>query len=315
MTDDLLATHTTTPESLYRSPRGYVALLRWYEAMLHKLPVAYAERTVKTRFGETYLIETGPQDSNAPPVVLLHGIMGNTMIWRPQYAALSQHHRVIAVDCIGEIGRSAPTRASWKSNTYGEWLVDVLDELGIEQASLVGLSKGASIIHKFSQLAPERISKAALISPMGLANVRLPFYLQFLAVSATQLIQGLHSRAFYRLMDARVFINKQGADVERWFMERSAHLYYITVRYFSINLLDSRLFRAFPVNQLKRLNAPTLVLVGEQDFFFHPQKLVARAKQVLPNLRDAAIIPQAGHAMHLDQPTLVNQHLLNFLGA
>lgn len=303
----------SNPALLYRSPRGYSALLRWYEAMLHKLPVAYSERTVNTRFGETYLIETGPPD--APPVVLLHGIMGNTMIWRPQYAPLSQQHRVIAVDCIGEIGRSAPTRASWNSSIYGEWLVDVLDELNIDQAALVGLSKGSSIIHKFSQVAPERISKAALLSPMGLANVRLPFYLQFMMISASQLIRGLQSTAFYRLMDARVFINKQGADVERWFMERSAQLYYITVRYFSINFLDSRLFRAFPARQLQRLNAPTLVLVGEQDFFFDPLKLAQRARRVLPNLREVAIVPQAGHAMHLDQPTMVNQHLLNFLGA
>jgi len=76
---------------------------------------------------------------------------------------------------------------------------------------------------------------------------------------------------------------------------------------------DGHLLFAFPEADLRKLDAPTLLLVGQHEIFYKPEVVLAKANKVLPNLRAAEIVPGAGHAMHADHPDVVNARILKFL--
>ncbi len=63
-------------------------------------------------------------------------------------------------------GKSATTWLSYRDNSFSEWLLDILNALDIEKTNIVGLSFGARLVMRFSGYAPQRVSRAALLSPI-----------------------------------------------------------------------------------------------------------------------------------------------------
>jgi pimeloyl-ACP methyl ester carboxylesterase len=87
------------------------------------------------------------------------------------FLPLAERHRLYALDIVGQPGRSAYERSSPKGDGHAFWVEDVLDGIGlIEPAPLVGISYGAGIAIRTMGLAPERVSRAALVSPAGIAT-------------------------------------------------------------------------------------------------------------------------------------------------
>jgi len=123
---------------LYRSQAGMREVMNIYDNLLATWPVPRQEMNITTRHGDTFVIASG--DPAAPPLVLLHGTCSNAVSWIGEITEYSRHHRVFAVDIIGEPGRSAPSRPDWKGVAYVEWLEDVLDGLSVRRASLAGVS-------------------------------------------------------------------------------------------------------------------------------------------------------------------------------
>jgi pimeloyl-ACP methyl ester carboxylesterase len=65
-------------------------------------------------------------------------------------------------------------------------------------------------------------------------------------------------------------------------------------------------------HRLHRIKVPTLLIWGEQDHIVTPQYGEAYGK-LIPRSR-IAVIPQAGHLPHIEQPQAFLSELRNFLG-
>ena len=73
-----------------------------------------------------------------------------------------------------------------------------------------------------------------------------------------------------------------------------------------------KVFASFLTDQeLKKISHPTLLLIGEYDVQYNPRLAIERAKKLIPNLQ-THLVEQAGHGITLEQPLVVNQHVLNF---
>jgi len=69
---------------------------------------------------------------------------------------------------------------------------------------------------------------------------------------------------------------------------------------------------AFTDDELQQIKTPALLLIGEKEVLFSPQKAIDRATRLMPNIQ-AEIIPDASHILSMDQPRMVNELILKFL--
>lgn len=91
-----------------------------------------------------------------PALVLVHGWTNSRGIWGVHPETLSRHHRVVALDLAGH-GESGADRAEWTMDAFGEDVVAVVEELGLERVVLVGFSMGGAVVVEAAERMPERV--------------------------------------------------------------------------------------------------------------------------------------------------------------
>jgi pimeloyl-ACP methyl ester carboxylesterase len=82
----------------------------------------------------------------------------------PTLADMARDHRVIAPDLPG-FGESAKPIRSYHAAYYAEWVLGLMDGLGIERADLIGNSMGGRVAIEAGLVAPERFGRLALLAP------------------------------------------------------------------------------------------------------------------------------------------------------
>lgn len=281
-----------TTTSIYKTPAGEQAVMALYDTLLANWPNEHQRLTVPTCLGDTFVIAAG--ERTAPPLLLLHGAGTNSAIWAGDFPAYSQSYRVYAVDLPGEPGKSAPSRPSWEGPAYVQWQEDVLAALGVERASLTGISQGGWTALKFAVQHPEQVERLALICPGGIRPDRLSFILKAVGLS---LLGRWGSRRMVRLLFADQDV-PEGTDeimttVTTHFKARTGIL------------------PIFSDEELRRLTMPVLLLGGAQDALRDTAQIAERLRALAPRL-SVVIIPEAGHAVvntraHI-MPFLANGH-------
>jgi pimeloyl-ACP methyl ester carboxylesterase len=83
-----------------------------YDTTLQGMAIPYETRYVETYFGPTHVVISGKEKGR--PVVLWHGQNANAASWAHWIPALASTYRIYAVDVIGGMGKSAPSRPSKK---------------------------------------------------------------------------------------------------------------------------------------------------------------------------------------------------------
>ncbi|BBY18151.1 alpha/beta fold hydrolase [Mycolicibacterium litorale] len=108
------------------------------------------------------------RDSGSGEVILLiHGMAGSSDTWNAVLPRLSENYRVIAPDLLGH-GRSAKPRTDYSLGAFAAGLRDLLDELGVSRATVVGQSLGGGVAMQFLYQHPEYCRRLILISSGGL---------------------------------------------------------------------------------------------------------------------------------------------------
>lgn len=95
------------------------------------------------------------------PLILLHGNGENSGYFEHQTEFFSDRYRVIAVDTRGH-GQSPRGTADFTITQFAEDLHDLLDELSIDHANILGFSDGANIALTFAMKYPEYVNKLIL---------------------------------------------------------------------------------------------------------------------------------------------------------
>jgi len=105
-------------------------------------------------------------------VLLIHGSgpgVTSWANWRGVIPVLSQDVRIIAPDMLGFGYSTCPADLKLDSDTWVDSLVQLLDALGINQASVVGNSFGGAIALALASKHPERVKNLVLMGAVGLS--------------------------------------------------------------------------------------------------------------------------------------------------
>ncbi len=103
-------------------------------------------------------------DPALPTVVFVHGASNDHSVWALQSRYFAHHgQNVLAVDLPGH-GRSAGA-ALESVERIGEWIIALLDAIGVQRAALVGHSLGALATLDATARHPSRVSRMALLGP------------------------------------------------------------------------------------------------------------------------------------------------------
>jgi pimeloyl-ACP methyl ester carboxylesterase len=213
-------------------------------------------------------------------------------MWSGDVAEYSRQYRVLAVDLLGEPGKSAPNRPSWHGPAYAEWLDDVLGALRIEAARIIGLSQGGWTALKFAIHNPASVKALVVLSPGGIVHDKLSFVVRALPL----LLMGQWGiRRINRLVLGGQSVP---ADVEETMLLLMTHF---KARVGALPI--------FSDTELRQLTMPVHLVMGSQDVLRDAEKITARMKKLVPHLI-ATTIPGAGHALIGSR-----RHILPFLAA
>jgi pimeloyl-ACP methyl ester carboxylesterase len=102
-------------------------------------------------------------------LLLIHGMAGSSETWRAVIPQLSRKYRVVAPDLLGH-GKSDKPRGDYSLGAFAVWLRDLLDELGISRATVVGQSLGGGVAMQFVYQHPDYCQRLVLISSGGLGR-------------------------------------------------------------------------------------------------------------------------------------------------
>jgi pimeloyl-ACP methyl ester carboxylesterase len=250
--------------------------------------------------------DTGPRP--APAVIFLHGFGASLHTWDDWAGDLERDHRVIRYDLPG-FGLTGPDPTGDYTDARSiTVLLALMDRLGVLRASVIGNSMGGRIAWTFAALHPDRVDKLILVSPDGFASPgeaygvspKVPLMVRMLPyVLPSAMLRGSLAPAyaneavmtdalFRRYRDMMLAPGVRGAIVDR--MRQQI-------------LVD-------PVALLKQIEAPTLLMWGENDGMI-PFANSADYLRVLPHGTIAAL-PGIGHLPQEEAPATVGI-LRNFL--
>jgi len=291
--------------SPFKSPKGEVEYMAAYEASMRLWPVPYESLNILSRFGNTHLVVCGPKD--APPLVLLHCFFTSLTNWAYNTADLSRNHRVYALDMMGQPSKSIPDQPIRNRAEMAEWLTSILDALGLSKTDLTGYSYGGFAAINYAIHAPDRIGKLVLLTPIGcFVRLKTQFFVRGLLTRLPGRF-GMNSEMHWFFYEP----NLKNEDTRRIF-DLMANQMYLGVKYF--RLPSTVLPVPYTDEELRGVNNPTLLLIGQQESLYDPVPATARAKKLIPNIQ-AELIPRASHDLPVSQPEPVNRKILEFLNA
>ncbi len=289
----------------FRSAEAKELFLNAYAQRARRWPVISECRTLETSYGHTFVRMSGPK--NAPPLVLLHGLGGNSLQWAPNIRALSESYRTYAVDNVYDYGRSVYTRPMRKPDDFVNWLEEVFNALQLgDRINLMGLSYGGWLTSQFALHSPTRLDKIVLLAP---ASTVLPLRLMWMARAVLcALPYRVLTRSFlYWLLEDLARNDESGrVELEGWVNDS-----FLAVRCFKPKPLVNP--TVLSDKELQSLKMPVLYMVGENEKIYSSLEAIDRLHKVAPQIR-TELIPHAGHDLTLVQAELVNQKVLEFLG-
>ena len=240
--------------------------------------------TVQIRDIEMYYEDYG----KGKPLLLLHGFGGSGLNWYPFVDELSERYRLIVVDMRGH-GRSTNPANTF---THREAAVDVfllLDQLGIDTFSAMGISSGGMALLHMATSQPHRILSMVLISATS----------HFPDQARTIMRRTSYERMPRQVQEMYRECAKRGEEQIRQLISQFNALH---ENYDDMN---------FSAQHLSGITARTLVAHGDRDSFF-PVEIPVSIYRAIP---DSAlwIIPGGDHVPIYDTTLPFLSTALRFL--
>lgn len=241
-----------------------------------------------------------------PPVVLLHPFPGNRDFWRPVAAALESRYRLIVADLRGH-GDSEAGDGPATMEKHARDLERILDETGLGKATFVGVSIGGYILFEFWRRFRNRVSALVLCDTKPQADSaearsnRLKVAAEVLEQGTSPFIESMIPKLLGR---TTISTRPDLVDGARRMMQKMSPK--------GISLVQRGMAeRPDSVADLKTINVPTLIAIGEEDVLSTPADGELMHQHIAGS--QFSLVPKAGHWAPWEQPSVIGLLLRQFL--
>jgi pimeloyl-ACP methyl ester carboxylesterase len=251
---------------------------------------------------------------SAPPVLLIHGFTASNFVWKDVLLPIVESgFRVLAPDLVGFGFSEKPKHAEYTIDAQARMIVGLMEQLGIERATLVGSSYGGAVAATCALDYPERVERLVMVDAVINDDVKRRFLLR---LAASPLIGNFLSPL---MLGSRKLVQQQlrngyAPGNRHLFDEQRAIAHHRPLRAASTQratLLTLRRWNAGRIEQeAHRIKQPTLLIWGEVD----PEIPLAHGRRLFEQIEDSQLIVfrRCGHMPMEEYPREFAEVLIDF---
>ena len=266
--------------SFFKTKEGKQEIFDLYDEKLKELNIDHNYVKIETSIGTTNIICSG--DPQNPPILLVHGSNGCAPIALETYPNLSAHYRVYAIDVPAQPNKSAETRLSMKDNSYGRWMNEIMEQLHIENARMIGFSFGGLVILKTLEYDESRVKEVYLAAPAYIVNGNPLKLLMKVFIPIRRYISTGNIKYVEKFL-AELFTERDGFAVR--FLAKVFRHY--TMDFSPVPTISTR--------AAKSIKTPITLFAAQQDLMFPGEKMIKRASRIFPALKRTVLFEHSKH--------------------
>ncbi len=253
------------------------------------------EETVSVKDGRLFYRLEGRGD----PLILLHSLGLSSESWRHVIGPLSKRFSVYALDLMG-FGNSDKPDKNYEIRHYAESIIEFMDKLGINKASVIGNSIGAIISLEMAASFPRRLVKQVLVGCLAWATAweRLEYLMTAAfrydtnGMPKTMTMADLSLTYVHPTTEILEWNNRLRAKAGLWC--KKAHI--------AIGLWDV-------VPKLPMVSCPTLIVFGSKDYLRSAEQVLIQGIKGTKY----ALIEDTGHSPQIESPEAFLKPVMQFL--
>ena len=249
----------------------------------------------------SHIVESDHATTNKP-VVLLHGLFGSLSNLGVIARALNNNHKIVQLDLRNHGFSSHSDEMNYE--IMAQDVIDTLDELGIEQFSLIGHSMGGKVCMKIAGLYPNRVDKLIVldISPVT--------------------YQGHHHQEILKAINAvraesHELSRKQATDIMKKFIPEDGVILFLLKSFnqghwlFNVDAIEKQYQNITGWKEIQPWLKPCLFIKGANSKYIQSEYQDSIREQF--PLSEIKSIEGVGHWLHAEKPEQVIKLIQDFL--
>lgn len=238
-------------------------------------------------------------------LIILHGLFGMLDNWHNMARKLSEHINVISVDQRNH-GQS-PHASEMSFELMSDDLAELMEDLQIEKAIVLGHSMGGKAAMKFADLHPDKVEKLIIvdIAPKKYKPGHTTYFNAFNTINFSQFETRKEADAALAKIEPvlaiRQFLLKN--------LEKAEHGYTLKFNLAAIEAFYPDMIDVLEFQWL--INIPSLFIYGEKSGYLAENDKL-KIEETFTDVEFVGI-PDAGHWVHAEQPDTFYEAVVAFL--
>ena len=252
------------------------------------------------------------------PLVLIHGTPSHSYEWRNVLPKLANRgYQVHLYDLLGYGRSERPIDVDTSVTAQSKLLSALLEEWELDQAHIVGHDIGGAIAMRLAVFNPQRVKTLTMIDTVSYNSWPSETWQQIIKENLDT-CSAMSESDFNELLSRQLNMtvhdnnNMKGEVLENYLAPHNDILGRVSFFYHQVKHYDSKHTEEI-VPSLKDLSMPVQILWGEEDSW-QPVSYAKRLHKDIPN-SVLHIIPNAGHFVMEDNPTLLSEYILAFVNS
>ena len=265
---------------------------QWAQKLQQLSGLSLQPQSLPTDWGQTRVWVHTPQRRVHETLVFLPGFNASSLVWLVGQGLnqLSRNYRLCLIDINGQPGFSDGRSPRLHTDEYGQWACQVLEQLSITRATLIGHGLGGLIILKACRFAPKMVKKAILVNPAGLQSLRLsPALLRYTLLTVKT----------PSYSDVNSFLQATNFSSLDPPLTSAQEKLLVDFQVYALSSFDLApcWFQSLAKAELAAVHNPIHIVLGTQDKFYPYQHTLAKATQHLSSLVSVTVLPTLGHSV------------------